>query len=230
VWQELRTELNPRGLEIVSVSLDVDPEPARAFLATVAHDYPALVDSAHLVGELFGVVNVPYSVWIDEGGKIVRPAEPANVLPPALGRIDSGEIPLPKPPSEYREQMRQIRYEPDMYVGGLRDWVEKGPASEWAHTPDEVVRRSDPRSEERARAAAHFELGQALHQRGEVEAGQEHWRRAHRLYPENWTYKRAAWYLLGPAGAQPEATVYESNWLDDIRALGPENFYPPLRP
>ena len=60
------------------------------------------------------------------------------------------------------------------------------------------------------------------------------WREAHRLHPENWTYKRQAWTLVTtPEGAptdliQGPNDVYEGNWLDDVAAAGPEHYYAPL--
>jgi len=36
-----------------------------------------LVDETHLVTRLYGMVNVPTAVWIDERGRIVRPNEVA---------------------------------------------------------------------------------------------------------------------------------------------------------
>ena len=53
------------------------------------------------------------------------------------------------------------------------------------------------------------------------------WREAHRLFPENWTYKRQAWtFVTTPEGAtesdlmQGPNDVYEGNWLDDVLAVG----------
>ncbi|MGH7823430.1 MAG: hypothetical protein ACREQ9_27020, partial [Candidatus Binatia bacterium] len=40
--------------------------------------YPCLIDRDHVVAELYGMVNVPMAAWIDEEGRIVRPAEPAG--------------------------------------------------------------------------------------------------------------------------------------------------------
>jgi hypothetical protein len=34
-----------------------------------------LVDPAHVMVGLFGMTNVPFAIWIDEDGTIVRPAE-----------------------------------------------------------------------------------------------------------------------------------------------------------
>ena len=38
-----------------------------------------LVDEKHTVATLYGMVNVPTGVWIDERGKIVRPNEVAFI-------------------------------------------------------------------------------------------------------------------------------------------------------
>jgi hypothetical protein len=232
VWQALRTELHPRGLEIVTVALDIDPERARPYIENVNPDHPSLIDRHHLMDELFGVVNVPNSVWIDEEGTIVRPAEVANVGPSFLDKLESGEVTLPDDMSpswrEALEEAKKLRFEPDLYQAALCDWVEHGEASRWARSPDEVIERCTPRTRRRAEAAAYFELGASLHERGEIPAAQRAWREAHRRFPENWTYKRQAWELVFP-GEQGRTEIYDGSWLDDVRAIGPENYYPKLQ-
>jgi hypothetical protein len=226
VWQALRTELHPLGLEVVTVALDVDPEAARPYVEALAPDHPALVDRSHLVDELFGIVNVPNSVWIDEEGVIVRPVETSTVQRSSLetGALDPASL-----PAEMVRLVRGIKRDPDAYIAALRDWARHGSASSWALPPDEVIARSTPRSADAARAAAHFELGEHLHRHGEIAAAQGHWREAHRLSPENWTYKRQAWQLVDP-GAQGRSEIYDGSWVDDVAASGPENYYRPLRP
>ena len=79
MWQELREELHPKGFEVVTVALDTGGvEAAKPFVDKANANHPSLLDEAHVVDELFGVVNVPNGVWIDEDGMIVRPAEPAH--------------------------------------------------------------------------------------------------------------------------------------------------------
>ena len=56
-------------------------------------EHPSLIDEAHLLDELLGVVNVPSGVWIDEQGVIVRPPEPA--FPGRVG-VDYEKLELPE--------------------------------------------------------------------------------------------------------------------------------------
>jgi hypothetical protein len=103
--------------------------------------------------------------------------------------------------------------------------------------PDEVVARSQPRGREQAEAAAAFELGQHFHHAGDPEGAVQWWREAHRLDPNNWTYKRQAWSLASTVPGEPSdlmqgpTEVYEGNWLDDVRAIGGgANYYPSFQP
>jgi hypothetical protein len=73
----LREELHPQGVEIVTVSLELSgPEASRPFIDLASPAHPSLLDPTHQMDALFGVVNIPNVVWIDERGVIVRPAEP----------------------------------------------------------------------------------------------------------------------------------------------------------
>ena len=226
MWQALRAELQPLGTEVVTVALDVDPEAARRFIERAEPEHPSLIDRAHRVDELFGIVNVPNSIWIDEQGVIVRPVEVSNVRESAIasGKIDPESL-APK----LRALLTGINYDHEAYIAALRDWAAKGAKSTWALEPHEVIARSTPRSAETAQAAAHIELGEHLHRLGAVEAAQRHWREAHRLAPETWTYKRQAWQLVDP-GAQGPTEVYDGSWVEDVAASGAENYYPPRSP
>lgn len=226
MWQELRSELHPRGLEVVTVALEVRGlDSAGRWIEAAAPEHPSVIDRAHVVDELFGIVNVPSGVWIDEAGIIVRPPETA--FPTRLVGARTQTPPDPDPYAEaVRAEVRKIRIEPDRYVAALRDWVDNGSASKFSLAPDEVVRRSGLRSPEVAQAAAHFELGQHLHRSGDPAAAVPHFREAHRLQPENWTYKRQAWTMVDPQ--QRPSAEYEGSWLADVRKIGAENYYPPL--
>jgi hypothetical protein len=215
----------------VTVALDVDPADARPFIEAAAPAHPSLIDSAHVVDELFGVVNVPNGVWIDESGTIVRPAEPAfpgrNPAQEWMDKLDPDT--LPPETAEILREAKKIKTDPEAYKAALLDWVEHGAASRFALSPDEVVRRSGERDTARAEAAAHFELGRHLHDHGDVPGAQRHWREAHRLQPENWTYKRQAWNLVSPIVQGPN-DVYDGHWFADVKKIGAENYYPPFVP
>jgi hypothetical protein len=125
------------------------------------------------------------------------------------------------------QEAAKMRIEPQRYVAALRDWVARGAESPYALTPDEVVARSRPCPPELSRAAACFELGQHLHRAGHVDAAVPWFREAHRLQPDNWTYKRQAWELVDPIMQGP-SEQYDGDWLSDVRATGAENYYPPV--
>ena len=46
----------------------------------------------------------------------------------------------------------------------------------------------------------------------------------HRLDPVNWTYRRQAWSFEDPLQGPTEH--YDGDWLTDVRAAGPESYYP----
>ncbi len=234
MWQALRTELHPQGLEVVTVALDTaGADAARPWIEAAKPEHPSLIDQAHILDELLGVINVPNAVWINEEGMIVRPVEPAYPHRPNFFRSSRSNTESASEPSPQRrladsvmDVVRRIQIEPEAYITALRDWVANGSASRYALSPEEVVRRSHPRPPEIAEAAASFELGQYLHRQGHPDDAVPWFRQAHRLQPDNWTYKRQAWTFANPT--QGPSDSYDSHWLADVLAIGPENYYPRL--
>jgi tetratricopeptide (TPR) repeat protein len=221
----LRAELEPKGLEVVTVALDLaGAEAAGPWIDLAKAEHPALIDQAHSLDELLGIVNVPTGVWIDERGVIVRPPEPAFPGYVAIAKLGLPEGSPPRVVEMLREAAK-MKVEPERYAEALRDWAEHGEASRFALEPAEVVARSRPRSGEVSRAAASFELGQHLHRAGDEQDAVAWFREAHRLQPDNWTYKRQAWELVDPV-LQGPSEQYEGDWLKDVRAIGAENYYP----
>jgi hypothetical protein len=171
------------------------------------------------------VVNVPTGIWIDEQQMLVRPPEPAF---PWIPRQPTEEF-LAKLPPQLAEMLREaqnISIDPEPYVAALRDWVARGADSPFSLSPEEVMARSAPRDADRARAAACFELGQHLHRSGFGADAVPWFREAHRLQPENWTYKRQAWTFADPLQGPTDA--YDSDWLTEVRKVGASNYYPPV--
>jgi hypothetical protein len=231
----MRAELHPKGVEIVTVALDTGgSEAARPWIEAARPEHPALIDAAHVTDALFGFVNVPMSVWIDEDGMLVRAAEVAQVR---RSPVRDREVPDEGLPERIRDLLVEVKKIPDSserYVAGLRDWAEHGASSPVALRPDEVVARSRARSPEAARAAACFELGQHLWRAGDHDAGIRWFRQAHGLDPDNWTYKRQAWTLATTSAGQPSDLLqgpndsYDGDWLTDVRRIGAERYYEPL--
>lgn len=241
-WQALHDELSPAGLTVVTVCMDVAGE-AREWVERAQPTHPSLIDRTHVMGERFGVVNIPNAVWIDEDGMVVRPAEPAwpgpRDAPPGGGAAPAD---LPARMATLFGEAAKIVADREAYVVALRDWVANGSSSAFALTPEQVVARSHPRDPERAEAAAHFDLAQHLHAAGRGDLAIAHFRAAHRLQPENWTYKRQAWELAsrvggaydrfwqGPLPGQEADWPYEGDWLSDVTAQGAETYYPGFVP
>ena len=191
-----------------------------------AASHPSLIDPAHLLDELLGIVNVPSGVWIDEQGVIVRPPETAYPRRPAfLDRRAPADATARQRTAV--EAVRSLRIDAETYIAALRDWVELGAASRYALPPEAVIERSRPRSRDESLAAAHFELGQHLHRTGHPDDAIPHFRASHRFDPANWTYKRQAWSFVDPG--QGPNDVYDGDWLGDVLAIGPENYYPALK-
>ena len=243
MWQALRNELHPQGFELVTVGLDTQGDAGcRAFIEAARPEHPSLIDQHHVLADLFGVINIPSSVWIDEKGIIVRPAETAPA--PQANSDAPRSIPTDAPQRfvEIMAEAAKIKRDTQAYHAALRDWVEHGAASRFALSPDEVVARSRPRDNAKALGHAHFQLATQLEMDGHHESAVHHFREAHRLVPDSWTFRRQAWslekvgdgpfarFLQGPRPDAPDAWPYEGDWLSDVRKVGAENYYERWRP
>lgn len=244
MWQALRDELHPQGLELVTVGLDaLGADGCRGFIEAAEPTHPALIDQHHVLANAFGVVNIPQAIWIDEQGMIVRPPEAA----PAPPKDDPG-ISMDLPP-ELPERMQAMMAEAvkipnnsQDYHAALRDWVANGADSQFALSPDEVVERSRPRDANISKGHAHFEMATALEMDGRHDEAIPHFQQAHKLVPDSWTFRRQAWSLepvgdgplarfwQGPNPENPDDWPYEGDWLSDIRASGAENYSETMKP
>ena len=244
MWQALRNELHPQGFELVTVGLDtLGDDGCRAFIEAARPQHPSLIDRHHVLADRFGVINIPSSVWIDENGMIVRPAETAPAPPqPAAAPRSTFPADSPQRFIDIMTEGAKIKRDTDAYHAALRDWVANGAASRFALSPAEVIERSRPRDDARARGHAHFELATQLEMDGHHQAAIAHFREAHRLVPESWTFRRQAWSLekvgdgpfarfwQGPKPDAPGQWPYAGDWLSDVRQSGAENYYEPWRP
>jgi len=191
------------------------------------------VDPSHRLVELFGITNVPFALWVDEAGRIVRPAEVAFLPRPSqpgdTGQEQSLARALERLPPERRaivEAMTRSSTAIDRtrYITAVRDWVANGPRSAYVLPPEQVIRRSRPRPPDAAVAAAHFEIAQHLHRTGHRLDAVPHFQAAHRLDPDNWSYPRQAYSLVDESMGNP----YGSDLLAEVARVGVDTFYPPL--
>jgi tetratricopeptide (TPR) repeat protein len=238
VWQGLYEELKDKNFIIISVAFDTGGVSAvkdwirpatpaqlpKELLDIMGWEeslsskgaiptYPCLLDEKHIVAERYNIVNVPMAVWINESGRIVRPAEAAGATD-GFRKMDRATYRMPVEVAAAGKQARK------RYIDAIRDWVEKGDASIYALSPDEVHRRIHSRTEHEALAAANFRLGQYLYQQGHPQAAQRYFAEAKRLHPENWSFKRQSWELEGQGKASgPEF------WAA-VDALGENLYYP----
>ncbi|MCP5200290.1 MAG: hypothetical protein H6977_09760 [Gammaproteobacteria bacterium] len=242
MWQAIYEELRGAGLEIIAVAFDaagtaaVEAKircPDIAERPTMIADlmgwspelwaqqapptYPCLIDETHLVAELYGMVNVPQGVWIDEQGRIVRPAESAGTID-MVRHLNRETLELPDAAVKAGASARMA------YIDALRDWVKNGEKSPYALPPEEVKRRMKGPGEAEVLAATHAKLGRHLFAQGDNAGGRRHFAEASRLCPDSWNYRRQSMVLepelIGQLNTAPEF------WAA-VDALGDTPYYPP---
>jgi len=241
VWQAVYAELKNQGLEIIAVALDTggraaveakiraaDCQERPEMLARLMGwspelwakqappTYPCLIDENHVVADLYGMVNVPQGVWIDEQGRIVRPPESAGTAD-MVKVMNRETFEIPEPDVQRGMALR------DAYVNALRDWVRRGTASPYALPPEEVRKRLRGPARNDVLAATHVWLGRHLFAQGALARAKHHFDAAVQLCPEKWNYRRQA-MMLDP-GSIGELNAGPGFWAA-VDALGDAPFYP----
>jgi hypothetical protein len=206
VWQALQDDLADEAFTVITVSFDTRaPDQSRPWIESASPTYPCLLDPDHEVADLFNMVNVPNAVWIDEDGRVVRPAETAGTGDEFRSMVEPGGI---APDDLQRMMQRRQRY-----VDAIKDWVRNGTdvtaATDRAHSPADAL------------AFAHFRFGTWLAREGRDEESQAQLAEARRLKPDSWAFRRQSWELeeVGRAGTQV--------FWDAVKALGDDDYYPP---
>lgn len=154
----------------------------------------------------------------------MRPPEPAFAARPDWGDGVGDDAPAHRRRTVELEE--QLLVEDEKYVAAVRDWAALGPASRYVLPAGEVLARSRPRGREESEAAAHFELGAHLQRQGHTADAVDHFKAAHRLQPDNWTYRCQAWSFVSP-DLGPSAD-YDSDWASEVERTGVEAYYPPF--
>jgi hypothetical protein len=212
VWQALYEELSDRGFVVIAVAMDSREGDALPWIEAAKPTYPVLIDRDHRLGELFGIVNVPQAVWIDERGRIVRPAESAGAY------------------EGFRKMNRATREVPDevakltadaksTYVNAVRDWVLRGAESEHAFSADRARRHLPALTEDAAPAQAMFRLGQFLIRHSKPEEGQRWLEEATRRHPDSWCLWRQQ------AGVNEMGFAALPDFWERVDALGDKRYY-----
>src|SRR5205807_4596372 len=94
-------------------------EHARPWIEQAGAEYWCLIDIEHRLADLYGLVNVPQCVWIDETGRIVRPPETAGSTD-HFRRMDLTTRTLTEADQAARLAARAA------YLDAVRDWVRTG--------------------------------------------------------------------------------------------------------
>ncbi len=163
---------------VITVALDKDPDAARPWIEIAKPTHPSLIDTKHLVADLYNMVNVPTILWIDEDGKIVRPNDVAygdNTWQEVTG-LDA-----------------------DVHKANLRNWVSSG---EVPFPLERIQALQSLPTPEHQEARAEFALAQYLWTEGKMEAANKHFERAGELAPHDFTIRRGSMPMrdLDPMG------------------------------
>jgi len=120
VWQALYANLRGHKFMVISVAEETrGAQHARRWVEEAKAEYWCLVDTDHRVADLYGMVNVPQCVWIDEEGRIVRPPEAAGSTD-HFRRMDRTTRTIKPEDRVERDAARQL------YLDAVRDWVLTG--------------------------------------------------------------------------------------------------------
>jgi hypothetical protein len=192
-------ELKEFGFTVITVALDKSPEDARPWIEAAKPSHPSLIDTKHLLADLYNIVNVPTILWIDEHGRIVRPNDVAfgtDTYRHITG-IDSAK-----------------------HLSALRAWVlnQTPPfAGEKVHALQSLPTPADQQ------ARAEFGLGEWLFTQGRSQAAERHFVRGGELAPHDFTIRRGTMPMRGidPMGPQFREMVQE--W-----AQAGHSYYRPL--
>ena len=204
---------HPRGLEIVTVALDVDAERGPPVHRSRAHPSTRRsIDQAHVHRRAVRLRQRAQR-RVDRRGRhdrAARRARASRVGTPSHRVVPQRSTCRPLPPdiADMLARPARSRPIPSSYLAMLDDWVEHGATSRYAL----VARRggralATPAPTPRRPRAAEFELGQHLHRAGDHAAAIPHWREAHRLVPRQLDLQAPGVELRGPDAPGPHRRV-----------------------
>jgi hypothetical protein len=156
----------------------------------------------HSISTAYQFINVPMGIWIDERGRVVRPAEPAWTNDSTL-----------------KIGQKSIVTEGSAYIAALRDWVTNGEKSAFVLSDQEFAKRVKPRSAAEMEADASFKLAVHFHEAGNRELAEKYFAQAQKLNPDDWNYHRQDWSFTPQEAGK--------KWLEKFNKLD-DSYYPKL--
>jgi hypothetical protein len=174
---------------VITVALDKNTDDPRPWIEKASPTHPALIDTGHVLAELYNIVNVPTILWIDERGRIVRPNDVA------FGTDTFKHI---------------TGLEAAPHLTALRAWVRGAPPSLGAERARSL--QSLPTAADQ-QARAEFALGQWLWERGRPAAAERHFLRAGELAPHDFTIRRGTMPMRGIDPMGPEFREMRQRWV-----------------
>jgi hypothetical protein len=181
------------------------------------------------------IVRPPEPGW--PGGRQEFPKEMMSSMPD-LGRANGA----PDEPEDGPGMWAVLGSGQDrlLYPDAIREWVANGSESRFVMSPSDVVAASEPRNASMSEGAAHFELANHLWRAGHKDAAIKHFNACHRLQPDNWTYRRQAWSLVGndrvggdfgrfvqgPVVGEEDDWPFESDFRSEVASREVGSYYP----
>jgi tetratricopeptide (TPR) repeat protein len=210
VWQDLNERLRTENFAVVAVAEESrGAEHARPWIEQAKADYWCLIDIDHRLAALYGMVNVPQSVWIDAAGRIVRGPETAGSTD-HFRRMDLATKTMAAEDQAARLAARTA------YLAAVEDWARTG-----RHALDAGAARArlPAITSDMALADAYFRLGVWLRRAGRTEEAAAFLSEASRLHPASWNIWRQAADLDAVGDASGPA------FWERVRALGDRPYY-----
>jgi len=200
-WQDVYQSLADDDFVIIAAAQDAGGEAvAREWYDKAKASYVTLVDETHAISSLYGLVNVPSAVWIDEAG--------------AIRRIDEGTYAAV-------HKMGEFEFGRADYAPMVVDWVKRGDASPYVQVAVSLDGlKVAAAHDDVARADPTFKLGVYFYQRGDEAKANHYWEAAEALDPRSWNYARQDWSFT-PEQAGP-------NWQKKYQTLEGKPYYRPI--
>ena len=175
---------------MITVALDRNVEDARPWIEKAAPKHPSLIDTEHRLADLYGMVNVPTIVWIDEAGQIVRPTDVAFATDTykAITGFDAGKS-----------------------LAAIRAWVS---GETKGIDPTTIRARQALPTPQHQLARAEFGMGKWLWNHGHAEAAERHFAEADRLAPHDWTIRRGSMPMRNKDSFGPDFRTIRGAWVE----------------